>query len=351
MNLKPTLNKIIPFDADYDYTFEFEYQGNQPYLNQLLIYKKDNEQLIYDETIESMQLVHKIPAHTLANNQNYYARIICYDVNSAASEISDKLYFTCYSTPTVSLLNLMPNGTSKIASSNYDIQVQYTQKQNRPLKEFIFNLYDAAKSDVVYSSGTRYYATEMNHIINCGIKSLENNCIYYFEFIGITVDDVMVSLPKTAFYVSYKNSNCYSVFDVECDEKAGYMKYHTYMVIVEGHAAGRYELDNGILKIIDEKIYYDAGFLISGDFLVGIQYRNGTRIELSNADDNIILSRNDYEGQEYYKLEAGSSGLPASIQYSKLYDKNGQFRTVYIKRQNGLYDLKIVESEKGGGLC
>lgn len=346
MLLKPILNKIVPFDADYEFSFDFSYSGNQSYSNQLMIYEEADDKLIYDNVVYIMRNHHTIPAHTLSNNVSYYARVICYDINNEASGWSDILHFTCYSTPVLTLKNLKPDGSGIIHSSCYEVQVEYSQSESRPIREYIFNIYDSTKSNPVYKSGTKYFSettASSGQIISCNLKALENKSLYYFEFTGITADNVEVSIPKTAFFVSYSKNGTYSVINVECDKKAGYMKYNTYVVIVEGKtSAGNHEINNGLLEIKDGKIYYDTGFSISDDFIIGIRCKDETSIELSNADNKILLTRHSYNDTEYYKLEAANTAFLPSIQYSSLYAKDDGFKTIYIVRKNGLYDLHII---------
>lgn len=354
MAVKPTIHKIGTFDANDEFAVEFAYQGSQPYTNELMIYDAGSGQLVYDRAVESMKMSHMLPAKSLANNRTYYAEICLYDVNGAVSELSDKIYFSCYTTPKISILNLNGDGSTKVTASGYDIQVSYSQEENRSLKEYIFRLYDSTGYNLLYESGTKYYSNDSGSIITCPVRGLENNTIYYFSFSGITVDNVKFETPLIPFYAEYRKSLSYSVLNVECDKNAGYMKYNTYLVIVEGKSAGTYTLDNGILNISDGKVFYDSGFNISGDFIIGIKYKSGTSITLSNGTDNITLSLGSYENKDYYKLEVSNSGLPPAVIYSQLYDKTEEMRTVYIKRIDGIYGLMVAEQEnnltvKGGG--
>lgn len=345
MALKPTLNRISTFDADAGYVIDFSYQGSQPYGNQLTIYDAVSEQLVYDMTVESMKMSHSIPAESLTNNKTYYAQICIYDVNNEVSELSDKVYFSCYTAPVLSVLNLNSDGSTKVTSSGCDIQVSYSQEENRSLKEYIFCLYDASGYNQIYTSGTKYYDNDSGGTIICPVRALENNSIYYFSFTGITVDDVKIETPLIPFYAEYQKPLSYSVLNVECDRNAGCMKYNTYLVIVEGRSAGTYTLDNGVLNITEGNVFYDSGFNISGDFIIGVKYKAGTKITFGNGTDIITLSSHVYKDKDYYKLEVSDLGLPPVVIYSRLYDRTDEMRTVYIRRVNGIYGLTVLEAE------
>ncbi|MCM1441781.1 MAG: hypothetical protein NC131_21605 [Roseburia sp.] len=343
MAVKPTIHKIGTFDANDEFVFQFAYQGSQPYTNELMIYDAESGHLVYDRTVETMKMSHILPAKSLVNNKTYYAEICLYDINGAVSELSDKIYFSCYTTPNISILNLSSDGSAKVTASGYDIQVSYSQEENRSLKEYIFRLYDSTGYNLLYESGTRYYSNDSGGIITCPVRGLENDMIYYFSFSGITVDNVKFNTPLIPFYAKYRKSLSYSVLNVECDKNAGYMKYNTYLVIVEGKSSGTYTLDNGILNISRGKVFYDSGFNISGDFIIGIKYRAGTTITLSSGTDNITLYSGSYENKDYYKLEVSNSGLPPTVIYSRLYDQTEEMRTIYIKRVDGIYGLTAAE--------
>lgn len=340
--MKPTINKIGVFDATKNYIVEFAYQGNQPYRNDIYIYNATTAQLIFSESVESMKCEHIIPANKLKNNVQYYVQVCTYDVNGQCSDISDALYFYCYSTPQLSLNNLNSDGSTIINASNYDVQVAYSQKEGRSLREYIYYLYDANKTQI-YVSGTKYYSSDMSNLISCPIKSLENRVSYYFSIRIITVDGVVVELPLTKLSTKYDKPHSYSVLNVECNKAGGFMKYNTYIVMVSGKATGRYEINNGILNVIDGKVYYDTGFNITDDFIIGIKYKNGI-IRFKNELDEILLTQEEYEGKIHYKLKITNSDLPSCIIYSKFYEKN-IMRTVYIKRIHGVYGLYIKESE------
>lgn len=343
MAIKPTINKINVFDANKEYIIEFDYQGNQPYINEIFVYDTYTNEQVYHNTIETMKFTHPIPQRTLVNGKQYYARICVYDINNEVSDMSDSLYFTCYSTPELSLTTLNSDGSSLITTSNYEIGISYCQSEGRKISEYVYYLYDSARTQI-YASGTKRLdngATEFS----CPIKGLSNDSVYYFSLKVITVDNIIIEIPQTKFSVKYRKPTSYSVLNVECDKRAGYMKYNTYIVIVEGHATGKYELNNGILNIESGKIYYNTGFSINDDFVIGIKC-DGTPIHLSNKSDKIILTQNRYNEQVYYKLEATNDNLPSMVQYSKLYKKTNELRTIYIKRINGIYGLYIIEQQE-----
>lgn len=134
---KPAISKIIPFDATAGYVFSFSYIGNQPYKNRIVIRNALTNEVIKDETISEMRFRHPISGNILTNGTSYTIQISVFDENNNESSLSDKILFTCYSTPTFNFSGLN-NGTNYVKSSSYNATVNYSQKENRKLQSYIF---------------------------------------------------------------------------------------------------------------------------------------------------------------------------------------------------------------------
>jgi hypothetical protein len=145
---KPIVNKINTYDANYDCLITFNYIGNQPYKNRLVIIDTLTNNVFIDEPIDNMKFNHTITSSTLTNGSSYTPQISVFDENNNESDLSDKIYFTCYTTPVFEIENLSKTNPNTIKAANYNAIALYSQEQSRALKSYQFYLYDATKREI-----------------------------------------------------------------------------------------------------------------------------------------------------------------------------------------------------------
>lgn len=339
---KPIINKISTFDSTNDYVVTFSYIGNQPYKNRLIIINSLTNDIVIDETIETMKFTHTIVASTLSNGISYTAQISVFDENNEESSISDKVYFTCYTTPVFRFNNLDENTTNKINSSNINVSVFYTQEQSRSLKTYQFCLYDMnhrelKKTDLIYCSS--------NNDVSYQYKNLKNNEVYYIKCIGETVDNVFVDTGFYELLTSYSVNNAYNSFYVTNNFEGGYIQCVTNMISIEGITDNEIEIKDGVADITDKTLSYKEDFIINGDYKVGIKLKNpeqGVIYDSSNGNFRTTLYYYEYEGLNYFKL-AVSNGFSDYVLYSDRIVINADtFIAIYITKKSNLYQLDVI---------
>lgn len=343
---KPIINKINTFDSASEYVITFSYVGNQPYKNRLVIINSLTNNVVLDETIDNMKFTHTIAASTLVNGESYTAQISVFDESNEESSLSDKVYFTCYTTPTFIFQNLDINNTNKIKSANLDVLVFYAQEQLRSLKTYQFCLYDVnhkeiKKSEIIYH--------DVRKDISYQYKNLENDEVYYIRCIGETVDNVLVDTGYYELLTSYSVSNAYNSFTVTNNFEGGYIQCVTNIVSIEGITDDDIELKDGFADIIGKKLNYKEGFLINGNYKVGLKIKSpkpGIIYDSTNGNFRTTLYYCEYEQQNYFKLVV-ENGFSNYVLHSQRFMINPDLPivisvTVYITKKDDLYQLDIV---------
>lgn len=339
---KPIINKINTFDSASEYIITFSYIGNQPYKNRLVVINSLTNDVVIDETIDNMKFTHTIAASTLVNGVSYTAQISVFDENNEESSLSDKVYFTCYTTPVFKFQNLDINITNKIKSANFDVLISYTQEQSRSLKTYQFCLYDMnhkelKKSDLIYYSN--------NNDVSYQYKNLENNEVYYIKCIGETVDNVLIDTGFYELLTSYSVNNAYNSFYVTNNFEGGYIQCVTNMISIEGITDSDIEIKDGVADITDKTLNYKEDFIINGDYKVGLKIKNpkpGIIYDSSNGNFRTTLYYYEYEGLNYFKL-AVSNGFSDYVLYSdRMIINEDTFVAVYITKKSNLYQLDVI---------
>ena len=286
-----------------------------------------------------MRFRHPISGNILTNGTSYTIQISVFDENNNESSLSDKILFTCYSTPTFNFSGLN-NVTNYVKSSSYNATINYSQNENRKLQSYIFYLYDATYNELS-NSGTIYNQTP-TYIYN----SLDNEQIYYLRCVGITVDSVEIDTGFVKIYTQYNSSNFSGIFKVKNNYKGGYVQCISNIVSIDGVATDSYTISNGVLQFNNSNTFveYNEGLLIESGHKVGIKAKNfktGLIWSETNKVDKILLYHYIYEGLDYFKLDV-SNGLSHYILYSPRQKLTAnQFYTIYITRQDSLFKITI----------
>lgn len=340
---KPIVNKINTYDATNDCIVTFSYVGNQPYKNRLVVIDTLTNDVVLDETIDNMKFTHTINGYLLTNGVSYTAQISVFDENDNESDLSDKVFFDCYTTPILEIENLSMIYPNTILSSNYNAYAIYSQEQSRALKTYQFCLYDVnkielKKSDIVYYNS--------NNDISYQYKGLENNEIYYVRCIGETVDNVFVDSGYYEILASYIVSNTFGSFNVENIANNGYIQCNTHIVFADGETDDDVTIEDGYADLIGKSVVYKEGYVLDGDYLIGLKIKNPILDELlfrgTNGLYNVSLYTHMYEDLHYFKLIIDNS-IDNYILYSKRFklDDDGDV-SVYITKKNNLYQLDVA---------
>ena len=334
---KPSINRIVPFDARYDKVVSMTYFGNMAYSNRIIIYNAETMEQVYDDTISTFMLTHTIPANTLTNGIKYAIQGQVFDSEGIGSVLSDKVYFWCFETPSFYFQNLSDGYT--IESAFYNAVVTYEQSNDEPLAAYQFHIYDGShllltESEVLYDTDDISYS----------FKGLESGHNYYLRCTGSTLNGMELDTGYVRVFVRYENPNTYARIYAHCDEETGIVYYETNLIIIESSTEGEFEYNNGVINLIGKELVYDKDFIIPGDFTMGIRakslYREGTILTCKNSNYGFTLSAHiDDEGRLRFKLNV-PNGLTNYILYTEPYTfSDDDMVTIYIRRINNIYSI------------
>lgn len=340
---KPVINKITPFDANYEKIITMTYFGNMVYSNRIIIYDTENMTSVFDDTVASFSLSHIIPSGVLTNGKKYAIQCQMFDSEGIASVLSDKAYFWVFETPAFYFANL--NNGDTISSASLNVSIVYEQADWEDIGEYRFFIYNENKellneSEILYDSDDISYS----------FRGLESDNIYYIRCFGNTVNGMEIDTGYVKILVKYENPNTYARIYAECDEKTGIVKYNTNFVLIEPKKDD-YDYNNGFIDLIGKSIIYDNGFLVPDDFTMTIRgknmYHSGTVLSAKNDEIGFTLSSYIYEeGKLRYKITV-PNGVCNYILYSDaLVFDDQDLVTINIRRINNIYSIKcFVEYE------
>jgi len=115
--IKPILKQISAFDKNDSVNFHFNFYGNQPMKNRLIIKNNITNAVIYNKIQETLHSYHILSSNTLVNGNVYNAQLSIFDENDVESDLSNTVTFHCYSTPLFSFINLNTT-TNQVKNSN-----------------------------------------------------------------------------------------------------------------------------------------------------------------------------------------------------------------------------------------
>lgn len=341
---KPTINKIIPFDASYDYTVSMSYIGNMPYKNRIIIYNARTLSIVYDHTSDTgISLEHIIPANTLTNGNKYAIQSQVYDGAGTESALSDKAYFWTATIPSFYFDNV--NDGDTITTASLYAELIYDQPEWEDIAEFRFQLYDEVKN-LLAESETVHTTDHMNY----AFRGFENERFYHIRAVGMTVNGIVLDTRYIRIYVKYKNPSDFSNIHAKCNDNNSVVTYNTNFTVINPSKDsisgndGDYEFYNSFINLIDKTLVYDKDFIVNGDFTMSIRginmYRTTTILKCSNDNYGFTLSSYIYDDRWMrYKLTV-PNGICNYILYTDpVMPDAGDIVTVHIRRINHIYQL------------
>lgn len=273
---KPIIRGIAAFDAALGYgtdgTVTISYSGSAS-KNRLYIYDAETNRIIQNagkDYTENPGLILSIPAGLLTNAKSYYAGVEVVDSKNNVSELSDYVFFDCYSTPLFEFSNVHSHDT--IENSFLEATLSYSQAEDRDLLSYIFYLYEITYSGnnqeistLIYTSHTYYDAT-----LACLYRGLESGTYYDIRAIGTTVDNMIVDTGMVRIRVQYvRPKGDYYILKLTNNPNCGWIEYKTNVRIIQGKTWVKkdgVEIPDRILTPEERAQYYDEVELhISGD--------------------------------------------------------------------------------------
>lgn len=175
----PILNDIKTFNAIKENTITFNViGGNQVVGNNLIIERVSDNVAVYNQSQETFNFRHILPAHTIINGTNYRAKVRTKDINNNWSNFSTTLLFWCYSEPFLNITTIDYNNQNRVYNQTVLFETTYSQTEGEVLQSYRYLLYNENK-DLLRSFPEQF--ADGSHPLAQEIAGLENSQLYYLE--------------------------------------------------------------------------------------------------------------------------------------------------------------------------
>ncbi|SHO53699.1 hypothetical protein [Anaerocolumna xylanovorans] len=345
IKIKPIIYNISAFDALLEHTITFIYNGNQPFSNTCIIRNNTTNIVVYQNTQETLQLKHIIPSNALANGALYNISLYITDQSGIVSEMSDAVLFYCYSTPSFTIDNLIPNQV--VRNSSYEITLTYNQPEGESLQYFQVLLYNTNKNQI-WTSGVKYNT----NTLSAKLSSLEDNAVYYVRATGLTINGMELDTGYIYFSVNYVQPNVYALIALENLKNEGSVKIQSNIIALSAKCNGgapKYISNDYIDLSSGSYLYFDEGFSLNDNFTINIKGYGfnlfSTILEMTNGNDTIklLMGRGVYESENNGQRIYFELNVPSAFSY---YTIRSNYITVFadvvsiwIRRKNNVYDV------------
>ena len=361
---RPVLYNIPAFDATVQYIVQFNsIGGSQVTGNRLVIATNNDNQTIYDEQQTTFKFEHTLPANTLTNGTYYNATLYTIDADGNQSVASNIVQFYCYTTPTLTFTNLIPNGT--VTNSTYTFNFTYAQEQNEPLNYYVVNLYDAQSLLVATSSEQYTASTDVPLNLSYTVNGFADATNYAIEVNGTTVNNTVITTGRISFSVSYTSPNIYTLLELQNNCSGGYVNLKSNVAIIDGEVVPPppVYIDDKELDLTQKGSYvvWDEGYQVNGDFtgiLIGRNFTPySTIFAFTNVQDGSTVTINWLNGYEngdntqplmaYAQLVANQGGTVVYNIKTAMIEipSETDVVTVWFRRVNNIYEIYLNVEE------
>lgn len=351
---QPILNQISAFDATTQKIFYFaSIGGDQVVGNRLIIRNNQTGAIVYNQIQYTYKFEHTLPLNTLTNNTYYNATVSTLNFNGIESESSVPIAFYCYTTPLLSITNVIPNDI--IEQSTFKFEGEYFQLEGELLNGYKFILYDTnqnilSQSSILYSSPIEY-----------SFNGFNNNTQYYIELIGTTVNNTDITTGLIIFTVRYVKPPLFAIAGLENQCTTGNIQISSNIVAIDGisNPEPPIYIDEQKVDLTESGswVKWLQGFNIKSDFTLRIWGNNFTNNEIITSINNDLDSSDNFNKIElsYIQQELGndtgiqillkcwtnnnspyiihSNMIPTPLITDKLF--------IWIRRVNNLFDLNL----------
>ncbi|WGT38002.1 hypothetical protein QH639_19570 [Lysinibacillus sp. 1 U-2021] len=354
--LTPTLYQVKPFPPTEDVDFSFSYTGgDQAVRNNLVIYRLTDNKKVYDQTIDSFSLKHKLPTNTLVSGVAYKCQLRVGNINNQFSQFSNWVFFWVLENPVITIDNIDYANYNRVYNQTVTFSATYTHSNDEKLQSFRYILYDNNKSLISsFSEGFSDGAYPLTQ----EITGLTNEVDYYIEVRTISQNQQEYStglIKFTPFYITPKLTSAITVENLSIE---GAVKVHANIIQIIAKLYdnfGNEIVRNNVQYVDDDKIdlnrldygklVIDEGFKIENDdFVLKLWcenipddkvfltlYSNFGKIELIKYNDKIHAFSHVYNVRH-----------PAHFVSNELVVLPNQQFMIYMKSQYQLLDLKIL---------
>lgn len=316
----PILNDIKTFDATESYIFTFNVVGgNQVVGNNLVIERISDNTVVYNQTQESFNFKHVLPAHTLVNGVNYRAKIRTKDMNNNWSNYSATLLFWCYSKPKLYISTIDYDNQNRVYNQTVVFETIYSQAEGEILQSYRYILYNENK-DLLKSFPEQY--ADGSQPLTQEIAGLENNSLKYLEVKTLSPNGNMGTTgltPFKPFYIAPKFT--VTLTPENLPEK------------------GAIKVSANIIQII-LKLYDNYGRQISP---MDIEYIDGEWIDMNRVDYSRLIADEGFDiFQSNFLLQLWCKDLPEDEVFLTLYAPQG--RIEMFKLNNKIRVYKYIDN-------
>lgn len=311
--------------------------GNRSNGNRIIIADNQTNEVVFDDTVCSFNLKHRIPAYTLENNKKYTIQAQVYDLNGTPSVLSDKVLFYTFATPQFYFEGL---GRPLIETSSFTANIYYYSADGESISKYKFLLYDSSKKQL--------FVTEdmLEDNICYTYKGLDNNTFYYIRCMGVTVNGMELDTGYVEIHIKYENPNEYARLYATPLPSQGCIQVASNIIIIQYDGTDTFEYINGMIDLRDKILYYDKGFLIKDDFTVLIRgmnlWQTADIFKMHNFDLGLTLSSRIYTDDTLRFRLLVPNGVSNYLLYSEpLKFENKDMLTIAIRRKNNIYQLEV----------
>ena len=335
---KPQINRITPFDANFEYEISISWTGNRAHANRIIIYDNESNQSVFDDTVSSYSLKHIIPPQTLTNGKSWVIEAQILDEENIPSAMSEKVLFYTFQTPDFYFNNIPENG--KITNASYAASIYYYSPDWEEISTYVFYLYDSSKK-VLIESGKQTEDVNISYMY----RGLENNTDYYIRCIGVTVNGMNLDTGYTLISVKYENPNTYARIYTTALPEQGCVQIASNLIIIQYNGTESFSYEDGMIDLRNKTLYYNEGFLIENDFTLLLRgtnlWQTGDILRMCNKKAGLSLSSHIYSGGQLRFRLTVPNGIGNYILYTEpLVFENEDLVTIAIRRKNNVYQIK-----------
>lgn len=394
--IKPSLNKIVAFDANIGTTINFTWTGAQARKNHIIIREYDTKKVAYDCTETTMALKHTL--HINNDSENEYNLKICelkngtrYEASIAAiyymyntendkyeefeSDFSDVVLFYCLEKPTFEFINfdkktMDNNGVAKLSFNSIYLNVAYKQNQGEILNEYKFILYDYDGNILLQSE--IFYGSASDDILQYSLKGItdteknENGVLDYNRFYrivcqGVTKNGMSIETEQK-FVVQKDEGGVGSLIRLEKTFDNNIVVSSNFKIVnsqLDGDEIYLYDENNNPYAIDlrnGQKLRYFDSFTMSKPWsitaIVSGCKENTVLISSKNsANDEFSITYNVKKyskSQKSFFMFESKVGLNKTVIKSSYLPIVNKWYIIYLKYENGYYTFNVYDPEELG---
>ena len=311
----PILNDIKTFNATKDYTFTFNViGGNQVVGNNLVIERISDNAVVYNQSQETFNFKHTLPAYTLTNGLNYRAKIRTKDINNNWSSFSTTLLFWCYSEPDLYITTIDYDNQNRVYNQTVVFETTYSQAEGEILQSYRYLLYNENK-DLLKSFPEQY--TDGSQPLTQEVAGLENSKLYYLEVKTLSPNGnagTTELVPFKPFYIAPRLT--VTLTPENLPEK------------------GAIKVSANIIQII-LKLYDNYGNQINP---MNVEYVDNEWLDMNRIDYDKLVADEGFDiFQSNFLLQLWCKDLPENKVFLTLYAPQGRLEVFKLKNRIRVY--------------